>query len=530
MANEIISELILDLDKFKASLKEAEKIGLDSGKKAGESIGGGIESSFKNLGSTLLKLAGPIAAAFGLKHIIEEGVGAQKAIDDLNFALRVSGQYSEAASQDLQNYAQSLSHVTKYSQTSIIAGEALLMNLGKLSGQGLKEATAAALDLATRTGDITTAFQLVEKAANGQIGGLKRLGLDISATGDKAIDFARAMRTIQDTLGGKAQEEATTFSGALSRVSKAFLDILENIGKLIINDERVISFINSMADGFEFLANNVEKAGGMLSKAANWISTLGGLITDTSGIGMGGAAGSATYAAEAMTAFGTDTEKTAQRVINAVNAMALSTDENLNRITTDQVAKQMTDLDNKVKITSQSIAQRLNQDIVNGFANAGAAIGGALAKGENAFEAFGKSVLKALGSILIQFGSMLIAVGIGLSTVPMLFGLSGPAAIAAGVAATILGGAMMALGGGGGGSSAPTATGGGVAADTGGGGAPRTDVGQISTGEIAKPGTQVQVNIQGHVLDRRQTGLEIVDILNESFNNGGTQLAVAGGV
>jgi hypothetical protein len=198
------------------------------------------------------------------------------------------------------------------------------------------------------------------------------------------------------------------------------------------------------------------------------------------------------------------------------NAVAL---EKFNGITFDNVVSAMSEAGNKIKITANSIASTVNSSIVNGIGGAFSAMGGALAKGENAWESFGKSILKSLGQLLMFFGNMLIAIGIGLSTVPFLFGLQGPAAIAAGIAATVLGGALMALGGGGGGTS-PQA-GGGVA---GGSTEAPSQPGQIQT--LASTAnqqaqTQVQLVVQGNILDRRATGLELVEVLNEAFGSQG---------
>lgn len=183
---------------------------------------------------------------------------------------------------------------------------------------------------------------------------------------------------------------------------------------------------------------------------------------------------------------------------------------------------------NQIKFTADELAKNLIVAFQNGAGQAFAAFGAGLVTGKNAFAEFGKSILRSLGQLLIQFGGMLILVGAGLSTVPFLFGLSGPAAIAAGIAATIAGGALTALGGGGGGSSPAANAAGGVAATTEGGQqelAPSVDttgiVNQEGVTDLAalerNRGPQVNVNIQGNVLDRRSTGLEIAEIISESF-------------
>lgn len=165
--------------------------------------------------------------------------------------------------------------------------------------------------------------------------------------------------------------------------------------------------------------------------------------------------------------------------------------------------------------------------IVNGLTNAFAGLGKALVKGQNGFEAMGKAVLAALGSMAIQIGTMLVAVGLGFSAlgpVMPIFGLSGAAAVAAGLGLIVLGGALSAMGEGGETAAGTASAGGGVSGNGG-----TANLGGAADGsqlENVKPGTQIAVNIQGNVMDRRQTGLEIVEIIKEQFDTNGGQTLV----
>jgi hypothetical protein len=184
---------------------------------------------------------------------------------------------------------------------------------------------------------------------------------------------------------------------------------------------------------------------------------------------------------------------------------------------------------NEIAVSAQSLAKTLQTSMVGGFTNAFAAVGGALVKGENAFAAFGKAILGALGQLLIQFGGMLIVIGAGLSTVPFLFGLQGPAAITAGAIAVVAGGALVALSGGGGGGASPAAGGSSSPSGTGNTGSSPIDTAsaatQLQEPLEEKPVTNVTVNVQGNILDRRQTGLELADAINEAFSSDGIVIA-----
>lgn len=191
----------------------------------------------------------------------------------------------------------------------------------------------------------------------------------------------------------------------------------------------------------------------------------------------------------------------------------------------DNISTSFSNAANKIQITAKGLADVLRSSLVTTTTSAFAAFGGALAKGENAFAAFGKSILSSLGQLLIQFGTTLLTIGLGLSTVPFLFGLQGPAAVAAGLAAIVAGGALTALGGsGGGGAAAAGASAGGTAS------APAGEATLTSNLEPEQkdPATQVTVNIQGDVLDSQESGTRIVQLINENFSTRGGVIASGG--
>ncbi len=641
MANEIVTEIRLELDKFRANLKDAQNAGETAGKKTGEGFGsgveGGLEKAFGGVKGKLLALAGAIAGAFTLKESIKAAEEQESAINALNSALAVSGNYTAQASQHFQEFAASLQQTTIYADEVITQGGAMLATLGKLSGQGLERATQASLDLAAALHiDVNTAFNLVSKAATGNVGVLSRYGIQLKSTGDQAQDFNKALSTLEQRFGGLAQLQTNTFAGAFAQTKNQFGEILESIGNLIIKSPTLIALLKLAANAFASVAESISNFGknrdiigeiaktlilfgtyvntylivplefgfNLLKTGALAIATvLEGLISIVAKVGagindflvkpiidlIGGGLGALVSLVDkdlgaALSNFVATSTQSVSDGLNVVGANAASLTEQLaiqtagaangvfdfdvaaasenfllkasefvstvapplqanfqqisdnikkplEGVTFDQVVIAMQGAGAKLKVTAEDIAKTINTAFVQAPTQAFSQFGAALVKGDNAFAAFGKSILSSLGQILIQFGSMLIAIGVGLSTVPFLFGLQGPAAVAAGVAAVILGGALTALGGGGGaGASAPSGgggggEGGGVAAGGGGGVAPQAQaVAQNDTlrGEV---GTKVEVNVQGNVFDRKETGLMIADTINEAFGSSGITFA-----
>lgn len=174
-----------------------------------------------------------------------------------------------------------------------------------------------------------------------------------------------------------------------------------------------------------------------------------------------------------------------------------------------EVAAAMRSHREQIEITSLQIAQ--------GLAGAMQAAVVAMRQGQNGLEAFGSAILSFIGDIAIQIGTTLISVGIGMEAIrASIIGMTGGPAIFAGLALVALGALLKSLSGGGASTSAPSTT-----------PAAASDPGLIEPPEIEeqKPTNQIHVNVQGDVLDSRDSGMRIVDLIKEyTDRNGRTEV------
>lgn len=165
--------------------------------------------------------------------------------------------------------------------------------------------------------------------------------------------------------------------------------------------------------------------------------------------------------------------------------------------------------------------RQVGASMLNGIGSAAGqafgAFGKALATGKNGLEAFINSLLASMGQMAIQLGTQFILTGAAY----MWAGLpNGGALMAAGAALATFGGVLAGLG-------SAKESGGGVATAGGLSSSPSSDMSSLPETETQKPKTDVHINIQGNVLDRRESGMAIIDILNEYFSaNDGRTLAV----
>ncbi len=579
MANTIITEIELDLDKLKASLKEAESAGEKSGSSVGKKFGDNLESnaskSFASLGIGFSKLAA-IAATVGFgalfKHGIDEAIQQENAINQLNNALIRTGQIN--ATDSVQAFATSLEALTGVEDAVIMKGQALLVNLAKLSGDGLNKATEAALNLAAVTGVSTeTAFELMAKAANGNAEVLHRYGITVKSSKDNTEEFNNALQALS-RFQGEAANKTNTFQGAVGFLSLGFNKVLQSIGEVVVKSPALIAVIKTIAQDLLKLAQLItatfegrDVVGNFLNilidlgltvnkwvvvpfeLAFNFIKT-GFLTISTAATAFLGLFSdqykqmseqlAASTVASANAAFDFDVAATNERYLaklqevvavtgpataDAVNTSLQPTKEVI-LSTWDQIAigvkdklKEMADFTKGFVNQVGTAFQTFSAGIGKGFAQ----VGSNLVNGQSAFKNFGKIMLGVLGDIAIQFGTFFIMVGLGRA---FLGDPTGLGLVAIGVGLSVLGGVLKALSGGqeGVGGSAAAAGASGAGGSGGGGG---VEAGNFKEQDRnTEPKTSIAVNVQGNVLDRRETGLELVTVLTEAFGTNG--LSVTG--
>lgn len=528
---------------FKANTKPAEDSLDQFGNKA---VGVG-----KTIGTAFAGLFAASKALSFLQDSIDEAVQAEKAIKEFNFALKATGVYSEQVSQSFQDYASSLQKVTGVQDEVILGGAQTLIQIGELSGDLLNRTLVASLDLAAARGiDASNSFDMLARAAQGNVMPFAKLGVNFAENATNAEKLNTVLGFIESKFSGAAKEATKGYDGAIKNLKNSWSDLLESFGSGVTQSSIAINAINGLADSLKYLV-----VGGSYANALfkNMIEAL---------LLMGKVGESVIYAISRMkfSTLGSEVSKatsTYAEHVAANNALITSYDSlnvkmtestipNFNKLTDaatsakytidelrnaqalyeEELSKQ-TNFQNFVSGfnegmksmagTAMSLGKTVSSTFANGMTNSFAAVGKALVKGENALGAFAKGMLSTLGTIAIQMGQFLMLAGLGFSLLPG--GFSAAGAIAAGLGLTVLGGVLQALGGGG---ETPAAGGGG--GTVGAGGTTSGSMFDIQTPEEerAKAETGVQIVVQGNIFDSKETGLQIANILNESFDTNGT--------
>lgn len=148
-----------------------------------------------------------------------------------------------------------------------------------------------ALDVSAGTGkDVETVSLSLAKAYNGNLGALKRLGIQIPDNIVKSKNFAAAMKIVNETFGGQAQAAADTFSGKMRILSQRFGEFKEGIGYKLIGpltkvmdyiQTTVVPLLGQVGDGFAGKETSVSNKVKALARG------LGDPVANTPGYNLG---------------------------------------------------------------------------------------------------------------------------------------------------------------------------------------------------------------------------------------------------
>jgi len=248
-------------DRASAQIKAIEKA-LSGG------LGGAIKNVGAFLGPTGVALFGFTAAA-GVAAVaarklfneilvnVQAAAEAQTAEASLAQAIRNRGLAVSEVLPRLKAQAKALQDLTGIDDDAILGNQALLVSLGKLSGEGLERATTAAIDLSKgiKGMDLDAAFTLIAKAAAGSTVALSRYGIKVDETLSKHEKFEAIVQQISVMFGGQAAAALDTYAGRLEEARNRVGNLREELGGPFLDvfetvlREGVSPFIKDVTEG-----------------------------------------------------------------------------------------------------------------------------------------------------------------------------------------------------------------------------------------------------------------------------------------
>lgn len=135
-------------------------------------------------------------------------------------------------------------------------------------------------DIAAGTGkDLATVTTAVGKAYAGNVTGLSKLGVGLTAAQMKGKSFNEIQKELNKTFGGDAAVAADTYSGKVARLNNAFDEMKITVGEGLVNAFETLAGSGGSVDG---AITNMQNFGyflsGFISNTAHGFEVIGGFI------------------------------------------------------------------------------------------------------------------------------------------------------------------------------------------------------------------------------------------------------------
>lgn len=246
----------------------------------------GLNSSFKIVGAAAASFGAIFGASFALNKTIEAASRQEDAINRLGVALRVTGGYSQDALKDFEDFAAGIEATTRFGDEAVLEQLRLAKSMGATNEQA-KDIVKAATDLSVALGiDLNSATRNISKTLGGLSGELGETIPQLKTLGREALMSGEGIKLIGDKFKGFAEQDVSTFSGAMAQAGNMFGSLMEALGSFIISSPqiqgaiigvsqevlRLIQYIGSANnEGFGNFIVSATNAAAAVLKSFDWV-------------------------------------------------------------------------------------------------------------------------------------------------------------------------------------------------------------------------------------------------------------------
>jgi hypothetical protein len=213
----------------------------DKGFKAAEKRTTSLTRKFDNLTRTARRTFIAVAGFRALQSSVRAFAEEDKAANKLAVSLRNLGlAYNTKPIEDYLEVSEKATAISKDELSPAIA-QLISTTLNAEKSMGLLN---VAMDVSTATGkDLGAVTTALSRAYNGNFASLGKLQTAYTAAELEAMGFTAAVEALGAQFSGAAQQNAQTYSGKIDRLSIAFGDVKEEIGK------GILAFLESLGSG-----------------------------------------------------------------------------------------------------------------------------------------------------------------------------------------------------------------------------------------------------------------------------------------
>ena len=207
--------------------------GLKKGAKESESIvsrmGRGLKTAFD---TAALAVAGLAAAYIG--EGVQAAIEAEKAERRFAKTLKNTTKATDTQVKAVEEYITATQMATGVNDDDLRESlEKLLVATEDVTKA--QELQALALDISAGTGkDLGTVSAALQRAYNGNMGSLSRLGVALDEETVKSKDFTAAQKELNEAFGGQAAAAAETTAGKLAIMNEKWGEMQEEIGLIVL--------------------------------------------------------------------------------------------------------------------------------------------------------------------------------------------------------------------------------------------------------------------------------------------------------
>jgi hypothetical protein len=189
---------------------------------------------------------------------IEGATQKQNALKGLEQQLNLTGEATEETLAQFAAFADELERTTKFEDDAIISATGLAKSMG-LTNEEAEKAVKAGVELsALYGGDLDTNVKNVAKSFSGQTSALEKQIPALKSLTKEQQHAGAAADYILKRFGGTAAAQINTFAGAVGQLSKAWGNIQEVFGTVIIENGTLIFAISKLTEGLNELEDWVK--------------------------------------------------------------------------------------------------------------------------------------------------------------------------------------------------------------------------------------------------------------------------------
>lgn len=267
----IIIEVDLDTGEVKKGFDRLKKTSTKEGSRVGKGFEKGLTKSVSVIdiavGNILANVATQSLAAVSnfVRGSITAANRQEDAINNLNAALKRSGDFSEAASKDLQDFASSIQAISVFGDEAVLEQLAFAKSLG-LTAEQSKEVVTAAVNLSSALGiGLDSATRNIAKTFSGLQGELGELLPSLRGLTQEQLRAGEAAKLVNQEFAGAAQARIETARGSYDQLSNAVGDLAEALGSIVTQSESVASATQSLTGFFQDLTAIINPSGQSIS-------------------------------------------------------------------------------------------------------------------------------------------------------------------------------------------------------------------------------------------------------------------------